>query len=152
MSRLKVIYATILAAIYVAASLLSPLSVLACDHPHHTHHANHSAAVEVHVGCHCHSHVAVAECGTETLNGVCCDHSHELLSDNYTQFIDSTERGSSVTISLYLLSISVAILGDMLEHNPMLLATEARYGGDEALPLRAASSRYDALRAPPTFA
>ena len=74
------------------------------------------------------------------------------MSDNYTQFIDSTERGSSVTISLYLLSTSVAILGDMLEHNPMLLATEARNGGDEALPLRAASSRYDALRAPPTFA
>ena len=147
MGRLKVIYATILAAIYVAATLLSSLDVLICDHPHHTHHVSES----VECSCHEHHHVATAH-AKQSISAECCDHEHELLSDNHTQYIVSNERSNSALGISYLLLTSVAIVADVEGYSSMLSATEVEYRGDESLPLRAAFSRYDSLRAPPSFA
>lgn len=147
MGRLKVIYATILAAIYVAASLLSPLAVLTCDHPHHTHHASES----VQCSCHEHNHVASVQ-NTHDIGAECCDHSHELLGDNHTQFVPSDERNNNTLGISYQLLANVAIVGDVEGYNVTLSASDIKYRGDEFLPHRAAFSRCDSLRAPPSLA
>jgi hypothetical protein len=146
MGRVKMIYATILAAIYVAASLLSPLSVLCCDHPHHTHHASES------VECSCGGHHSVVSLDSPAFSEECCDHDHVLLSDIQIQITSDNERDSSASHILYTLLASVAIVDDAGVDNISLLAAEEIYRGDEALPLRAAFSRYDSLRAPPVLA
>ena len=148
MGRLKVIYATILAAIYVAATLLSSLDVLTCDHPHHTHHVSES----VECSCHEHHHHVTTAHAKQSINAECCDHEHELLSDNHTQYIVGNERNNSALSMSYLLLASVAIVADIEGYASILSATEVDYRGDESLPLRAASSRYDSLRAPPSLA
>ena len=148
MSRLRMIYATILAAIYIAASLISSLSVLCCDHPHHSHHATES----VECSCGNHHHVVVADNNLFAFNGECCDHNHELLSDNHTQIIPDNERDNSASNISYLLLACVAVADDAGAYKALLSATENHYRGDESLPLRAAFSRYDSLRAPPVLA
>ena len=147
MGRVKMIYATILAAIYVAASLMSSLSVLCCDHPHHTHHVTES--VECSCGNH---HSVVSSDDIHAFNEECCDHEHVLLSDIHTQIIPDNERDSSALNISNILLASVAIIDITGNDNTLLLATEEFSRGDEALPLRAAFSRYDSLRAPPVVA
>ena len=119
MGRLKMIYATILAVIYVTASLMSSLSVLSCDHPHHTHHATES------IECSCGNHHSVVSLDDNlAFNTECCDHDLAFA----------------------------AIISDAEAYGAILSAEEEPYPGYESLPLRAAFSRYDSLRAPPVVA
>lgn len=150
MSRAKMIYATILAAIYVAASAMSSLSVLWCDHPHHTHHEEEQTEC-----CCCHHddvNLLIAHADTATYDAECCDHSHELLGDDNAQYVVDNERDNSVCSLANLLLTSVAIVDTTGAINTHLTATERLYRGDESLPLSAAFSRYDSLRAPPALA
>lgn len=147
MGRLKMIYATILAVIYVTASLMSSLSVLSCDHPHHTHHAPES------IECRCGNHHSVVSLDDNlAFNAKCCDHDHELLSDNHTQFFVEKERDNSAHNISYLHLAFAAIISDAEAYGAILSAEEEPYPGYESLPLRAAFSRYDSLRAPPVVA
>ena len=107
MGRLKMIYATILAVIYVTASLMSSLSLLSCDHPHHTHHATES--IECSWGNH---HSVVSFDDNLAFNAKCCDHDHELLDDNHTQFFVEKERDNSAQNILYLHLAFSAIISD----------------------------------------
>ena len=145
MKLAKMIYAVILAGIYMAAMLASSLSVLTCTHPHHTHIA------EAHAHCSC------ADCHTHgdashTLNAECCDHEHALLGDTETQFIVEKQRGDDAMPLLYALDISLAVAAEGTSLNHLLPTRVEPYRGDEQLPLSAAFVRYDALRAPPTLA
>ena len=148
MGRVKMIYATILAVIYVTASLMSSLSVLSCDHPHHTHHE----AEQTECCCHHHNSGYVAHHNAEAFNAECCDHDHELLGDNHTQYIVDNERSNSALSLSYLLLANVAIVDIAENHTTLLAATKYTYRGDESSPLCAAFSRYDSLRAPPVVA
>ena len=151
MGRLKMVYATILAVIYVTASLMSSLSVLSCDHPHHTHHEAE------HKECSCphhtdHHHDYVAQHNAETFSAECCDHDHELLDDNHIQFFVEKERDNSAQNISYLHLAFAAIISDVEAYGAILSAEEEPYPGYESSPLRAAFSRYDSLRAPPVVA
>lgn len=157
MTRLKVIYATILTAIYVAASLASSLDILTCDHPHHAH-IHHHTADHTHVdhhahSCsHCHAELLFAEateCG-EAVSG-CCDHDHTLLGENYTDFIVAKERDDSATAPIVLVlaealtspSLTIAYVPECTLHYDY---------GDETTPLEAAIIEHRSLRAPPQLA
>lgn len=147
MRQMKMIYATLLVVIYITASLMSSLSVLCCDHPHHSHHD-----MEL-VECCCHHHSDSDAIDHEALafNAKCCDHDHELLGENHTQYIVENERDNSAQTIWNILLTSI-VLDDDEGCGVSLLATKTQYGGDESLPLRAAFSRYDSLRAPPAVA
>ncbi len=145
--RVKMIYAAVLAVIYVTASLMSSLSVLSCDHPHHTHHATES------VECSCGNHHSVVSLDNNlAFNAECCDHDHELLSDNHTQFIVDNERSNSAYNTSYIQLSLAAIICDVEAYDATLSVKEQPYPGYESSPLRAAFSRYDSLRAPPVRA
>ena len=149
MKSLKMIYATILVVIYVAASLFSSLAVLTCDHPHHSH-INSEVA---HCGCaegHHHNHHD-AHCNTLALSKKCCDHEHDLLGENHTEYIVEKQRGDDAMPLLYAL-VTPAIVAECVTQNPFIPVRVEPYRGYEQLPLLAAFSRYDSLRAPPTLA
>lgn len=148
MVRVKMIYAVVLAVIYVTASLMSSLSVLCCDHPHHEHH------VVENVECCCGSHHDVVSSLDNALafSEECCDHSHVLLSDINTQIISDNERDNSASNILSTLLAVVAMVDNAGDDIIALYATGEIYRGDESMPLRAAFSRYDSLRAPPVLA
>lgn len=151
MGARKMIYSTILAVIYIAASLLSPLSVLTCTHPHHTHHS----AEQGQCSCgahHDHNHDHAIDCSTLSFEAQCCDHDHELLGDKHVQIVPNNERYSNAQNIQHLLFASFAILCEAECFSSALYATEFMYGGDEQLPLQAAFIRYDSLRAPPVLA
>lgn len=149
MKKLRMIYATILVVIYVAASLFSSLAVLTCDHPHHTH-------INVEVACcdcaesHHHNHHD-PHCNMLALDKECCDHEHDLLGENYTEYIAEKQRGDDSMPLLYAFD-TPAIVAECVIQNPYIPVREEPYRGDEQLPLQAAFSRYDSLRAPPTLA
>lgn len=142
------IYTVILAGIYVAATLSSSLAVLTCNHPHHSH------ITERHTDCSCadcHNHDKNSDC-THSLNAECCDHDHILLGDTHTQFIVEKQRGDDAMPLLYALNTPLIIPSESASLNHLLPERVEPYRGDEQLPLSAAFSRYDALRAPPTLA
>ena len=151
MKRTKMIYAVVMAVIYVAATLASSLAVLTCDHPHHTHthaHANdasHICCVEKHQHSDC-------TCNHASLFEECCDHSHSLLGENHTDFIVEKQRGDDAMPLVYALDIAEALIADGASTNPILPVRIEPYQGYEQLPLQAAFSRYDSLRAPPSLA
>ena len=147
MKRLKMIYAVMLAVIYVAATVLSSLAVLTCDHPHHTHHTTES------IECSCGNHHSVVSLDDNlAFNAKCCDHDHELLSDNHIQFFVEKERDNSAHNNSYLHLAFAAIISDAEAYDAILSAEEEPYHGYEQLPLQAAFSRCDSLRAPPQLA
>ena len=149
MKRLKMIYAVMLAVIYVAATTLSSLAVLTCDHPHHTHITN-----EV-THCHCagghHHHHHDDHNSSLALGKECCDHSHTLLGENHTQIIVEKQRGDDAMPMLYSL-IMPAVIAEGIALDPYIPVRVEPYRSYEQLPLEAAFSRYDSLRAPPQLA
>lgn len=149
MKRLRMIYATILVVIYVAASLFSSLAVLTCDHPHHTH----ISGVVAHCSCgenhHHDNHDSY--CNMLALDRECCDHEHDLLGENYTEYIAEKQRVDDDKTLLYAFN-TPAIVAESVVQNPYIPVRVEPYRGDEQLPLQAAFSRYDSLRAPPTLA
>ena len=144
----RVVYTVMLAVVYVAATLLSSLAVLTCDHPHHTH-ANAEAT---HCGC-CAGQEHHHDVGTLlALDDECCDHEHELLGENHTEFIVEKQRGDDAMPLLYALDLSVALVAECASFNHILTPHIEPYRGSESLPLWAAFSRCDSLRAPPSIA
>lgn len=81
MGRRRKVYAFVLVAIYVVATLLSSISLLTCDHHHHHHHI-------------CKSECCCA-CEGDVISQDCCDHEHPILGDNHTDFISSLHRSDS---------------------------------------------------------
>jgi hypothetical protein len=141
------IYTVILAGIYVAATLSSSLAVLTCNHPHHSH------ITETHTDCSCadcHNHDKNSDC-THSLNAECCDHDHILLGDTHTQFIVEKQRGDDAMPLLYML-VTPAVIAECVAPNPYIPVRVEPYHGYEQLPLEAAFSRCDSLRAPPQLA
>lgn len=139
------IYAFIMVAVYVAATVLSSVSLLLCDEHHHHHHAEHAS-------CDCHS----AQCGhnVATLSSDCCDHHHPILGDNHTDYIASSHRSddarASQALALMLAPVVIGIVADevaTLEAYPLVTTH-----GDKAVPLKAAEASTTALRAPPVLA
>ena len=147
MKRLKMIYAVALAVIYVTATALSSLAVLTCNHPHHAHaseHYEHSCCGESH------AHIAY-DIDVVAFNAECCDHDHSLLGENHTEFIVE-KRGDDAMPLLYALDMPATLVAESTSLNPILPINVEPYRGYEQLPLRAAFSRYDSLRAPPSLA
>ena len=145
MARLKMIYATILAVIYVTASLMSSVDVLTCDHPHHHHH--HHAE---HTECECHAHSC--EHGIVALSAECCDHEHDLLSDTHTAFIVEKEGSDTADLQPITLDLTEALLASNISLDAIAQEDEYHYIGYESTPPCAAFTRFDALRAPPALA
>ena len=138
MKRMRLIYAMLLAVIYVTATSLSSISLLTCHHHHHHHHAN-TCDKEC-----CHDHVAISD--------ICCDHDHPILGEHHTDYIVSTERSILASSKVLSLMLSPALLGEPLSYKawsdqPII----SPHPGDEAVPLLAAIHQSEALRAPPTL-
>lgn len=140
----KIIFATLLVAIYTAATLCSSLSVILCDHHHHHHdHTTH------------HHHNSAQECCCDclTFEGDCCNHHHHLLGENHTDYIASTQRFDSRAGQGLMLMLMPAVLSTIvggLDDVPTLNISS--YGGDEHRPLVAAFISHESLRAPPALA
>lgn len=140
----KIIFATLLVAIYTAATLCSSLSVILCDHHHHHHdHTTH------------HHHNSAQECCCDclTFEGDCCNHHHHLLGENHTDYIASTQRFDSRAGQSLMLMLMPAVLSTVvggLDDVPTLNISS--YGGDEHRPLVAAFISHESLRAPPALA
>lgn len=136
------IYAMLLAVIYVTATALSSLSVFACDHDHLHHHAAEGHH-DTH-SCHCCAHSNSAD------EAYSCDHHHDLLGDNLTEYITHGERNTlrsddtSAHITDYA-TIEVATI----DLSVATLHITARDKGYESTPLRAAYVAHKSLRAPP---
>ena len=149
MKRLKMIYAVMLAVIYVAATALSSLAVLTCDHPHHIHiydvvaHCDCTEGHHHHYHCHHEDHSTSHAFGKE-----CCDHTHTLLGEHHTQIIVEKQRGDDAVPMLYALN-TPALIAENIYTNPYIPVRVGSYHGYEQVPLEAAFSRYDSLRAPP---
>ena len=101
MAKRRSLYAFVMAAIYVAATLLSSLSLILCDHHHHHHHHHYNVACES--KCECCSYAG------DVIGNDCCDHHHPILGDNHTDYIDSSHRclRSSQAIALMLASVVI---------------------------------------------
>ena len=140
----KIIFATLLVAIYTAATLCSSLSVILCDHHHHHHdHTTH------------HHHNSAQECCCDglTFEGDCCNHQHHLLGENHTDYIASTQRFDSRSSQSLMLMLMPAVLSTVvggLDDVPTVNISS--YGGDEHRPLVAAFISHESLRAPPALA
>ena len=155
MATRRVIYATVLAMVYLAASLLSSLNILLCDHPHHDHHHTHhkTEAHHSHACSCCHAEMEFSTIANNlTLeDDGCCDHHHSLLDNSNTILVSQKQRSD----------LRLQILPTMLlaAHMPFVetssydissIATPYYYG-DEPWPLRAALIDNKSLRAPPAL-
>ena len=146
MKRMRVIYAMILAVIYITATSMSSISILSCEHHHH-HHAEANTKAK----CHC----LDCECDGEmvALGEECCDHHHRVLGDNHTDFFVNNERNALRTyIALTLLTVPAIMADICCGVAPDNISLPPRLYGDERLPLMVAAVGTKALRAPPTLA
>ncbi|MBQ8366588.1 MAG: hypothetical protein IJX40_02520 [Alistipes sp.] len=142
MKRLKTIYAMLLAVVYITAVAMSSLSVFICDHDH-LHHSTSEEAAHTH-SCTCCAHTNSAQ------ESYSCDHHHDLLSDNLTEYITSSERGTA-RHAYYVSSITdyATIATFDIDIAPQTTAITAHNTGYEATPPRAAFIAHESLRAPP---
>jgi hypothetical protein len=141
MKRARLIYAMIMAVVYITATSLSSISLLTCDHHHHIH--DHHQTECCHDGCHC-DHA--------TLSAVCCDHDHPILGEHHTDYIASNQRSDSSLSQALTILLSPTTLAEQFSYETRLEqpSTQQR-PGDEAVPLLAAIHQSKALRAPPTL-
>ena len=136
MAQRRKIYAFLMVAVYTVATLLSSLSLLACDHHHH-HHRSCKSECCAHVGT--------------TIAKDCCDHHHPILGDNHTDFIES--RSDSRTASALSLLTAPAIIASVGEE--LSLHCYAQYERFELRDIGAPRDTYSrgiSLRAPPALA
>ena len=137
MAQRRKIYAFLMVAIYTAATLLSSLSILTCDHHHHDHHT-------------CKSECCCAHTGT-TIAKECCDHHHPILGDNHTDFIES-RSDSRIAAALSSLFAPVVVTSVSEE---LSLHSFAKYERYELRDIGTPSDFYSrsfGLRAPPALA
>lgn len=136
MGRVRRVYAFVMVAIYVVATLLSSVSLLVCDHHHHHHHSCKSK---------CCAHLGV------TIAKDCCDHHHPILGDNHTDFIES-RNDSRTAAALSLLFAPVVVTSVSAE---LSVYSYAKYERLELLDIGTPSDSYSrglSLRAPPALA
>ena len=140
MGKHRKVYAFVMVAIYLVATLLSSLSLLTCDH-HHPHH--HTCKSE------CCSHVGVA------ISSDCCNHEHPVLGDNHTDFISKSYRSDS-RVSAYMVlawvlapAMTSAIVGEQTLYERNLFDSGQLYtiGSEQDSHVLGLS-----LRAPPMLA
>lgn len=138
------IYALMLVAIYIVASIGSHISVLLCDHHHHHHHHEHHAE---------HNHSDKCSCEGLSFVAECCDHHHPILGENHTDYIASSQRYDSRLSESMLMLLQPSLLQVVIPDLP--LSPECDYAlpsGDEPWPLVAAYLSHESLRAPPQLA
>lgn len=136
MGRVRKVYAFVLVAIYVVATILSSVSLLVCDHHHHHHHSCKSE-------CCAHLGLSIAK--------DCCDHHHPILGDNHTDFIES-RNDSRTAAALSLLFAPVVVTSVSAE---LSIYSYAKYERLELLNIGTPSDSYSrglSLRAPPVLA
>lgn len=145
MARRRALYSFLMAAIYVVATLLSSLSLLICDHHHHHHHHHHHVCESHGEGCRCSTEVAIS--------ADCCDHHHPILGDNYTEYIELSQRGDSRVLQAISLMLMPALFDDATTDVALslFLASRERSYRDFALPDSSHTSPRG-LRAPPYLA
>ena len=139
MAQRRKIYAFLMVAIYTAATLLSSLSILTCDHHHHHHHDHHTCKSE------CCTHVG------NTIAKECCDHHHPILGDNHTDFIESRSDSRIVAAlsSLFAPAVVTSVSDELSLHS---FAKYERYElRDIGIPSDSYSRSFG-LRAPPALA
>ena len=137
MAQRRKIYAFLMVAVYTAATLLSSLSLITCDHHHH--HEYHSCKSE------CCAHIS------NTIASDCCSHDHPILGDNHTDFIES--RNDSRTASALSLLTAPAVITPV--NKELSLYSYAQYERLEFRDIGTPSDSYSrgvSLRAPPTLA
>lgn len=138
----------VLAVIYITATAMSSLSILACDHDH-LHHGTHATTDGNHAAhCHC-CHTPKAE--AEAAFG--CGHHHDLLGDNFTEFFANGERGSARSgDSIFYITDYAIVPLETISIEPVSTTITAYYIGYESAPPRAAYTSHESLRAPPCWA
>lgn len=145
MKRRNGIFAALLVAIYVVATVCSSLSVILCDHHHHHHHD--------HTTHHHHNSAEECSCDGLTFEADCCSHHHHLLGENHTDYIASTQRFDSRSSQSLMLLLMPAMTGITLDELcDVYVVSCSSYGGDEHRPLQAAFISHESLRAPPALA
>jgi|GEM_PF-2559839 len=138
MQSMRKIYALLMVAIYIAASAMSSISLLLCEH----HHCNHT---------HSH-HEPTCVCQGISLEEDCCNHIHPVLGDNHTEYIASSQRNESRIIDQSDILSSYALLSASVEVVTIHTEPTAIIDyGDEATPLRVAHLSTQGLRAPPAL-
>lgn len=147
MKQRRLIYAFLLAVIYITATSMSSLSIITCDHQHHHHHEHHEHKHNDGCcggGCHCNN---------LTIGEDCCSHHHPILGDNHTDFIASSERNDSRASQLLTLILSPILISEEYVSESINSTTlRGPTQGDEATPLLAALLETGGLRAPPVMA
>jgi hypothetical protein len=141
MKKMKVIYAVVLAVIYITATSLSSISLLTCQHDHHSHPEHH------HDSCHHSCH-----CDHEALGTICCDHDHPILGEHHTDYVVNNQRHDSSSSLALIMLLSPRLITEQTNYEAWLESPiKSQYVGYEAAPLMAAPHQTEALRAPPTL-
>lgn len=140
----RCLYAIVLMAIYLIATISSSLSILVCDHHHH--HADELVAEHVH-------HDDACSCQGISFEAECCNHHHPILGENHTDYIASSQRsdsrgGDSILLML-LPAVSTVVIPELSE---LFASSERLCVGTESWPLVAAFISHESLRAPPVVA
>ena len=138
MRLLKMIYAMVLAVIYVTATAMSSLSVFACDHDH----LHHTGQAHDH-HCHCCQH------NDRVDEAFGCDHHHDLLGDTITEYIASGARSTLRSESATHITDYATITTSTIDVAPVTIYITAHSLGYEATLPRAAVITHESLRAPP---
>lgn len=137
------VYAFVLVAIYMVASIGSHFSILICDHHHH-HHAEEHAE---------HNHAEMCSCEGLSFEAECCNHHHPILGENHTDYIASSQRYDSRDNESVLVLLMPALFQVVIPDTPMSPeCDQTLLSGDEPWPLVAAYLSHESLRAPPVVA
>lgn len=132
----------LLAVVYITAMAMSSLSVFVCDHDHLHHNATEEASHEHRCTCCAHSNSA-----QESFS---CDHHHDLLGDNLTEYITSGVRSTMRYADSASSTTDYATIATSdIDIAPQTTAITAHTTGYEATPPRAAFIAHESLRAPP---
>jgi hypothetical protein len=135
------IYAFLMVVIYTVATLLSAISLMACDHHHaHIHHVTHCSEC--------------CTCNGVTVAQDCCDHEHPVFGENHTDYIDSSYRSDSRMSALTLMSMfAPMVLTTISGEQPIHSYAHFEYGSlDDVGRPSAALASCRLLRAPPVMA
>lgn len=138
------ICAIILAVVYMTASVMSSVDILACDHAHF--HSTHEESSHGH--CHCCS----TPLDSDSNQTYSCDHEHHLFGEDSLCVIASDVRNCSrLDVGVVLLLSAVVSDIETVNHSNGCVVIHDGHGR-EAWPLRAAFISHESLRAPPTMA
>lgn len=135
------IFAFVLVAIYLSATVLSSLSLLVCDQ-HHVHH--HVECAHTAEECDCHLVGVIAQ--------DCCSHHHPILGENHTDFVVNKNRSDSRVLTPTTLTLTAIVVESLQSLAPIEEHLTSHKHLDESTPPRVALVACEALRAPPVVA